>query len=90
MKPLWKEAAKDKEGDEDDGGKKDKSASTLESLFEPTPFSSLAFNGKVRNLIAAGDANGVVHVWRLPQDLVSPSQGDVTQFNTTFESISIE
>lgn len=73
LKPAWKEnVTPPKEDEENDTSNQ---PSVLSSLFSPAPFSSLAFNGKVRNLIAAGDKNGVVHVWRLPQELVGRSQG---------------
>ncbi|GMH79009.1 hypothetical protein TrLO_g7720 [Triparma laevis f. longispina] len=75
LSPAWKEPTSTNSSSNDDENLDDappapSTNSIFSSLFKPATFSSLAFNGKVRNLIAAGDANGVVHVWRLPQDLV--------------------
>ena len=68
------EESEDGEGGGGEERKRGEVASDV--VFKRASMHSLAFNGKTRNLIAGGDANGVVHVWRLPGDLVSRNGGE--------------
>jgi len=36
----------------------------------------LAFNTRNRNLLACGDSNGMVHVWKLPSDMTQNRTGN--------------
>jgi hypothetical protein len=45
------------------------------TTLPPSSMHSLCFNGRIRNLVAACDGNGVVHVWRMPGDLADGRGG---------------
>jgi WD40 repeat protein len=78
-------AARDAEGDggdENNAGNGDGSVAEAKAevvdvvRFTKRSMNCVSFNHKIRNLVAAGDENGIVHVWKLPQELVSGPGGE--------------
>ena len=43
-------------------------------LEEKIPVYCIAFHKKIPNVLAAGDGDGIVHIWQLPSKLTQPSR----------------
>ena len=48
---------------------------------------SCSFNSKVRNLLASGDSNGLVHIWRLPLDMVRGERKEIDGFKSFWDGM---
>ncbi|GLD92243.1 hypothetical protein PINS_up000776 [Pythium insidiosum] len=64
------------------------SSSTAASSTSTTAMFALDFNPRQRNFLAAGDAAGVVHIWKLPWHLANLQSGELAMLEAIEEDAS--